>query len=104
MRARGGTMFSWFDAREARQFGIALADGLAKNLASNERKHGTAAKRNQLLQRVFVQVRQFNQTHKLNFYKKAKIGTSFKWKLLELGFEPKFVDELTHELMLRISA
>jgi hypothetical protein len=94
----------WFDAREAQHFGVSLAETLAKNLATSERKHESAAKRSQLLQKLFVQVRQFKQTHKLNLYKKAKIGTSFKWKLLELGFEPKLVDELTHELMLRISA
>jgi hypothetical protein len=96
-------LFGWFDTREARRFGVSLAETLAKNLAASERKRQSAAKRAQLLQKLFVQVGQFKQMHKLNFYKKAKIGTSFKFKLLELGFEPTLVDELTHELMLHIS-
>ena len=82
---------------------MSLADTLAKNLAASERKHQSAAKRAQLLEKLFVQVRQFKQTHSLNIYKKAKIGTSFKYQLLELGFEPTLVDQLTHELMLRVS-
>jgi hypothetical protein len=94
----------WFDAREAREFGVSLADTLAKSLATSERKRQSLAKRNELLEKLFVQVRLFKQTHKLNFYKKAKIGTSFKWKLLELGFDRELVDALTHEIMVRVSA
>ena len=95
----------WFNATEARNFGAHLAEMLATDLSKKEKskREFSAAKRARLLQKVFVQVRQFKQTRKLNFYKKAKLGNSFKWKLLELGFEPGLVDELTHELMLRMS-
>jgi hypothetical protein len=80
-------LFGWFDAREARNFAVSLTDTLAKDLAASERKRQSAAKRAQMLEKLFVQVRQFKQTHSLNIYKKAKIGTSFKYQLLELGTE-----------------
>jgi hypothetical protein len=37
-----------------------------------------------------------------SFYKKAKFGNAFKWKLLEAGYEPDFADELTKELLIHL--
>ena len=50
---------------------------------------------------MFSQIQQFKMKHKLNIYKKAKLGNSFKWKLLEANYDPALVDELTKALMLK---
>jgi hypothetical protein len=55
-----------------------------------------------LLGKLTLDVSQFGQTHSLNIYKKAKLGNAFKWGLLEKGYDEKFVDELTKEVILAL--
>ena len=93
----------WLNATEARDFGVHLAETLATDISRNENRKREFTSQTGSCCRSYCRLRQFSKTHKLNFYKKAKLGNSFKWKLLELGFEPGLVDELTHELMLRMS-
>jgi hypothetical protein len=40
---------------------------------------------------------------RLNFYKRAKLANSFKWKLLQNGVKPEFVNELTRMLLVRLA-
>jgi hypothetical protein len=40
---------------------------------------------------------------KLGVYGKAKLGTTFKWELKELGYDDDFVDEFTRNLLLHLS-
>jgi hypothetical protein len=47
-----------------------------------------------------TEVQMFRSRNKANFYKKARFGNAFKWKLREAGYDTAFVDELTMELML----
>jgi hypothetical protein len=35
-------------------------------------------------------------------FRRAKLANSFKWRLLDGGFDPKLVDELTRMLLLRL--
>jgi hypothetical protein len=51
---------------------------------------------------MVLDAKQFGQTHKLNIYKKAKLGNAFKWILLEKGYDAQFVDELTKEVILAL--
>ena len=39
----------------------------------------------------------------LGVYKKAKLGTVFKYKLIEAGYSQAFVDHATDEIVKRIS-
>lgn len=95
---------SWFDASEAERYGLALAEIVVNGYPASERKRSDKAvvHRAKILDQIFAQAKQFKQAHKPNFYKKAKLGNAFKWELLEQGFDAKFADDLTHQLLLHI--
>ncbi len=99
-------MLQWFNAREAADVGIALADQFARGAAARPATASTKVGQKQqttplqeLLRRVDSDVR----TLQLNFYKKAKFANSFKWRLIENGIEPKVADEVTQSLILHLS-
>lgn len=96
-------MFSWFDAREAQQFGISLAEFFIQRipLETPSKKSKSMAKKQEVLDKMFLQIQLFKMKHKLNIYKKAKLGNAFKWKLLDANYDPALVDELTKVLMLK---
>ncbi len=95
-------MISWLDARDAQQFGITLADFFMERIPlENPRKNKSMAKKQEVLDKMFSQVQQFKMKHKLNIYKKAKLGNAFKWRLLDASYDPAFVDELTKLLLLK---
>ncbi len=95
-------LLEWFNAREAANAGIALADSIAPTAelrgAKAERKAEAGALR-ELLQRADREVRAL----RLNFYKKAKFANSFKWRLIEKGVEPTVANEVTQSLILYLS-
>ncbi len=97
-------LFDWFNAREATQFGHAMAAYLAERLPKAEAAPGKKAdkKRAEALVGLFAQAERFRLSHKPNLFKKAKLGNAFKWSLLDLGYEKDFVDEVTKELLLRL--
>lgn len=96
-------MISWFDARDAQEFGKSLADFFMERipLEKPHKKAKSLAKKQEVLDKMLVQIQLFKMKHKLNFYKKAKLGNSFKWKLLDADYDPELVDELTKFLMLK---
>jgi hypothetical protein len=92
---------SWFDAREAQAFGANLAETFSAKCPVIENKKDLT-KRAKLLRQMVLDAKQFGQTHKLNIYKKAKLGNAFKWILLEKGYDAQFTDELTKEVILAL--
>ena len=98
-------LFNWFDAREAEQCGLSLALFFAERVtveACCNDKKPLAKKRQEVLGKLFGQAEQFKREHKLNIYKKAKLGNAFKWKLKNLGYDAGYVDELTRELIIKL--
>lgn len=98
-------LINWFDASEAEEFGKNLAEAYSANnliLEKKRKKISTVNKRAKLLGKLTSLVNQFGQTHRLNVYKKAKLGNAFKWALLDKGFDAKFVDILTKEVILAL--
>jgi hypothetical protein len=96
-------LFKWFDASTATQFGSTLAQGvIAKiplDISADDKKFSSKA--GELLKGMDRQIASFKQTHPLNLYKKAKLGNAFKWALLDAGYRPAYVDELTEWLLAR---
>ena len=96
------SVFQWFNAREATAAGSSLADELEPKAAAMfvvaDGKH-TAGGLQDFLQRAERTVGALE----LNFYKRAKLANSFKWKLLQSGVEPGLVDELTRILLVRLA-
>lgn len=98
-------MIGWFDAREAEQLGRTLAAFYAERIPVDERgneKKLTDKKQQDVLNKLFAQAQRSGAQHKLNVYKKAKLGNVFKWQLKDQGFDGALVDELTKELLLRL--
>jgi hypothetical protein len=93
---------NWFDAGEAQEFGKNLAETFSQKNSTLEKKKANLDKRAKLLGKLTTEVSKFGQTHRLNFYKKAKLGNAFKWTLLEKGFDAGYVDLLTKEVILAL--
>jgi len=94
-------MFSWFDASEAQKFGTTLADFYIERIPAEDsgNKDKSAAKQQEILTKMLLQIQIFKANHKLNLYKKAKLANSFKWKLMDANYQPEIVDELTKTVL-----
>ncbi len=97
-------IFSWFDAKEAKEFGVSLANFFMERLPldTGKRKQKSMSRKEEVLEKMFQQAVRFRMSHKLNIYKKAQLGNGFKWTLKEAGYDPEFVDQLTKTLMLKL--
>ena len=97
-------MFSWFDAQAAKEFGSELARSYIERVPLNsglsEKKF--ALKSKQVLEQMNRRVMNFKQQHRLNTYKIAQMGNTFKWELKDAGYEPQYVDELTQWLVAQV--
>ena len=99
-------LLKWFNAHEAVEVGNALADQFIPQTASAPAKGPKKAKpgREDLVLQEFLQrIDRDARPLRLNFYKRAKLANTFKWKLLQNGVEPVLVDELTRMLLLRLA-
>jgi tetratricopeptide (TPR) repeat protein len=98
-------ILNWFDARDAAKAGATLADEFAPQSASagaNGRQPTSGAQAHavqQLLQRADQEIRPL----RLNFYKRAKLANSFKWRLLENGVTSEIANEVTQRLIVYLS-
>lgn len=97
-------ILGWFNAVEAQSFGRALAASFIERLPpaekTSDKKFETKAR--EALVKMAKQVAAFRSGHRLNLYKKAKLGNAFKWTLREAGFDDAYTDELTEWLMLQL--
>ena len=104
-------MLKWLDASKATQVGTALADDvvLETPLGSTAREKGAKAggeekELERFLQKFLQRVDREARPLQLNFFRRAKLANSFKWRLLEKGVEKGIVNELTQALVLRLTA
>jgi hypothetical protein len=95
-------IFDWFDARAASEFGITLAEFIAQRIPLSSDKPKSGKKQQEIFQKAASQITQFKSRKKLNVYTKAKLANSFKWKLLDLGYDKELVDEMTKELLVAL--
>ena len=91
---------SWFDAKDAKQFGESLARFYMERISPDEATDKKELiKRKEALGKIFQQLARYRLEHKMNIYKQAQLGNVFKWTLKEAGYDPVYVDHLTTELM-----
>ena len=96
-------MFSWFDAREAQQFGETLAGFFSERVPADDAgKKTPVSKKQETVEKMGLQIQVFKFNHKLNMYKNAKLANSFKWKLLDAGYQSDLVDELTRVILIKL--
>jgi hypothetical protein len=98
--------FGWFETGEVDDFARSIAVELVKRVppTSLEARDEKAAKRlANTHQAVFSRAAQFARTHKLNVYKKARLGNQFRWALKEAGYPAEFIQSWTYELVTLIT-
>jgi Flp pilus assembly protein TadD len=98
-------LLAWFDTRDAIAVGATLADHFLPTSGSSAAAHkkGTAPKDwRQEVPRFRQRISREAASLKLNLFKRAKLLNSFKWRLLEHGFDPKSVDELTQVVLMQL--
>lgn len=76
---------------------LAVIAKIPPDVSADDKKFSKKA--GELLTGMNRQIISFKQTHGLNLYKKAKLGNAFKWALLDAGYRPGYVDELTEWLL-----
>jgi tetratricopeptide (TPR) repeat protein len=98
-------ILGWLDASKAVETGISLADQLAPRAMRDLQKGGTKKPQTLLeaLKDILVHSDHGLHAADLNFYKRAKLANSFKWRLIESGVERATADEVTQELVLSLS-
>jgi len=95
-------IFQWFDTEKIDEFVRSIAVELVKRVppaALDARDEKTAKRLRNTHRAVFSRAEQFARTHKLNIYKKARLGNQFRWALKEAGYPKAFVESWTYELI-----
>lgn len=96
-------LFSWFDARAAKDFGSMMAhffiERVPPNAGLSEKQFAT--KSQQVIEKMSHQIVTFKTKHKLNIYKTAQLGNVFKWTLKDAGYDDLYIDKLTEWLVAR---
>lgn len=97
-------MFSWFDSSEAERFGSELAEFYDEKVRAagktDERKN--AVRQQKLIAQMLLKAQQFKALHRLNFYKKAKLGNAFNWRLRDMGHDAELAELLTKDILLAL--
>jgi tetratricopeptide (TPR) repeat protein len=97
--------FQWFNAQEAIDLGIKLADQFAFRLTTDSSvpTRKMLAKETKAQQELFRNADRDVLTLRLNIYKRAKFANSFKWRLIERGISAELSDKTTQSLVLHLS-
>ena len=92
-------------SRDIEQFATELARDFAKHysIADAQSERNTVKKLTHAMDVAIERAVSFHKEKKLGVYGKAKLGTTFKWELKELGYNDEFVDEFTRNVLLRLS-
>jgi len=95
----------WFNTKEVTLLAIKLADDLSAGLEKNSNKSLKKASEHntKIMQKICVQLNQYQQKNKLNFLKKSKLANEFRWRLIEIGHPIDFVDSTTKELLMHMN-
>lgn len=98
-------MFKWFDTAPAEAFGRDLARLMVDELrgAKLDSLDGKGRKKaDRAMERGARKVQEFRASHKMNFYKKAKLANAFLWSLKEAGWPEAYANQMTDWLSMRL--
>ena len=100
-------LFSLFFSKEVNAFASELATSLAKRyppaLDVSPEKRVSENRLTRVLEETLAQAVEFQSTHKLGLFGKAKLGNEFKWCLKDLGYSEKFIEVATEGLMVHLT-
>ncbi|HEY1891665.1 MAG TPA: sulfotransferase [Steroidobacteraceae bacterium] len=98
-------LLDWFNTRDAVAVGATLADHFLperSSAAAAGNKSGAPKDWRQHVPRFRQRIAREAGALKLNLFKRAKLLNSFKWRLLELGFDAGSADELTQVVLMQL--
>lgn len=99
-------ILNWFDTAEVEEFARALAQDLIGRLPPPSKAAGkktTPERLQNTRDAIISRTAAFARTHKINWYKKANLGNTFKWELRDAGYDESFVDAITYDVLLAIT-
>lgn len=98
-------LFNRSRSRDIEQFATELAREFSRvySVADAKSERNTVKKLAHAIDAACERAAAFQKENKLGVYGKAKLGTSFKWELKELGYDNEFVDEFTRNVLLRLA-
>lgn len=102
-------MFSkWFGASAAKEFGSQMAMLLIQRNTEEQQKQARAKSTRKgekrfeaTLNTIEKRIAEFKVKNRLNVYSKAQLGSTFKFELLDNGFEQEDAERLTTWLLLK---
>ena len=101
--SRGAAILEFFSNRKVAELAKILAQGLAKRcppaIANNPVRMVPQQRLSDILEDTFAPATQFTRENKLGWYKRGKLGRRFRWELIELGYDKKFVDTAVTRLI-----
>jgi hypothetical protein len=100
-------LFGWFNSHEVDLFADAIADDLSRRipaLSEGSLKKLTPDRIQNARQAITARASAFARQHKLNWYKKARLGNTFKWTLLDKGYDKEFVETWTRDVLVAVSS
>jgi tetratricopeptide (TPR) repeat protein len=96
-------LFKRFHGPSVAEVGSTLANELVPATAPNTRQeHGPGAQRSRQIQAFLSRVDSEVRPLALGMFRRARLASSFKWRLLDSGIEPLVAEELTRILLLRL--
>ena len=100
-------LLNWLNASEAVGLGSVLADQFvpqaAPEPAKRSKKKARPVQPDEELRKFLARIDSEVRPLRLNFYQRAKLANSFKWKLLQSGVDRGLVDELTRMQLVRLA-
>lgn len=99
-------ILQWFDTSEIDEFGRSIASELTKRVppsSLDNAKKKTVGQLKSSHHAIFNRAEHFVRNHQLNFYKRARMGNSFRWALKDAGYPPDLVEAWTYELVTMIT-
>lgn len=94
-------------AKDVERFAKELADEVAKRypveMANDKQKKVSEKRLTKILERIYGKAVEYKQRNGLGFYRKAKLGNSFRWALDEIGYSKEFIEVATQGMIVYIS-
>jgi hypothetical protein len=99
-------MFNRKRSREIEEFAVALARDIAGRCPPAEAYEGDhiSMRLARAIDEVFTRAIAYQREQRLWMYGRAKLGTAFKLELRQSGYPSEFVDNVTRQLLFKLSA
>jgi len=99
-------ILKFFDTHDLEEFAASLAADLGRRFPpASEARTDKGAQRQikGIVEGLAERATRYHQQNRLGVYRKAKLGSVFKWKLKELGYSADFAEIATKEIITRLA-